>query len=164
MISNAIIFSTVALSFFGTALATPHTTPVVSAEPSTGTYAASPTPVVYSSFGDYTDDLTDCINTCWSDIWDFATTVCDDSDLKCLCLIPEPNLDDPELATEFGQITDCSTSCGDADLQILLNASTKLTDTCKPYLDKYGTSIHPLWLKVQWNKIKLTQQQARSHL
>lgn len=138
MLSNAVIYSAVVLSFFGTALATPHTTLTTTAAASTGTYAASPD--VYSSFDDYTDDLTDCINTCWSDIWDFATTVCDDDDMKCVCLIPEPNLDDPELATEFGAITDCSTKCGDSDLQILLDASTKFTNTCKPYLDKYGTS------------------------
>lgn len=148
MLSHAMLYSSVALSLVGAALATPHNTVTSSL---TGGYTsaiptASTLPALtgtYTSFEAYTDDLTDCINACWSDIWDFASAVCADSDIKCVCLIPEPNLDDPELAGEFGQITDCSTQCGGQDLELLQIASDKFANTCKPYLDQYGTTSSP---------------------
>lgn len=151
MLSNMITYSTVALSLVGATFA--HTTAVVetpytstvSASPASSSGTATPSYVgVYDTFEDFTDDLTDCINECWADIWDFAEAVCDDDDLKCVCLIPEPNLDDPALAKEFGQITDCSVQCGEQDISILETANLKFIDTCKPYLDKYG-KLSPSW-------------------
>lgn len=136
MISHIVLYSSVALSLFGAALATPHTT--VSAPASESSVAALPG--VYTSFEAYTEDLTDCINVCWADIWDFVSAVCDDDDMKCACLLPEPNLDDPALATEFTKITDCSTTCGGQDLLLLQAASEKYAYTCKPYIAQYGTA------------------------
>lgn len=136
MISHIVLYSSVALSLFGTAIATPH--PTDSAPASESSVAALPGK--YTSFEAYTEDLTDCINVCWADIWGFISAVCDDDDMKCGCLIPEPNLDDPMLATEFGKITDCSTECGGQDILLLQAASEKYANTCKPYLDQYGTT------------------------
>lgn len=142
MISHITLYSSLALSLFSVAaLATPHTTPTItmtsSYAPTTASGTAKETATaVYDTFDDFTADMPACINACWADIWYYTNTVC--STVKCACLIPEPDLTDPQLAAEFDQINTCSTQCPNLDPVALQAAADMWTDTCAPYLAQYG--------------------------
>lgn len=116
----------VALTLFSTSIANPSLT---------GRQDGS----TYSGLQQFVDDLPPCINKCWGHVWNYAAAACPGTDnIKCVCLIPAPDLTDPILGQEFGGTYTCATACSSADQAQYNQAEAKLNQTCQPYYNQYG--------------------------